>query len=66
MPETFCEATQKIQYPSRNKAMKSRRQFRSKFKRPNSHGELEAFKCNACGLWHLGRHMMGRRRRSTT
>lgn len=61
MPEEYCDATGKISYRSRVKATKARSSFRSKFKRPDSHGQLEAFQCRSCGLWHLGRHGLGKR-----
>lgn len=66
MAEAICEASGKIQYPTQSKASKARREFRRKFKRPNSEGELMAFKCNVCGQWHLGRRHYNRKRRWST
>jgi hypothetical protein len=60
MSETVCTVTGKTSYSSKSAASHARARIRKTRTRDHS-GEMQVFRCNGCGLFHVGHLMRGRK-----
>lgn len=59
MSNLYCLPTGKISYPNRREASAAARAVNGR----KRSGNLEAFSCQRCGSWHIGRPRSGPERR---